>query len=242
MGAERRSMVMTDDEKRMTAYHEAGHAIIALHEPASDPIHKATIIPRGRALGMVMRLPERDSYSYHRDKMYANLAVAMGGRVAEEIIFGYDKVSSGASGDIQYATGLARDMVTKWGMSDKVGPVEYAQPEGESFLGYSSSQPVRMSNQTAQLIDDEIKSIVEGGLHRAKHVLTEHVDQLHLLAGALLEYETLSGDEIKKLIAGDDIGRDDPTTKTITIAKAGTSIPKTRRGNGPFGSPTPLGA
>ena len=242
MGAERRSMVMTEDEKRMTAYHEAGHAIIALHEPASDPIHKATIIPRGRALGMVMRLPERDSYSYHRDKMYANLAVAMGGRVAEEIIFGYDKVSSGASGDIQYATGLARDMVTKWGMSDKVGPVEYAQPEGESFLGYSSSQPVRMSNQTAQLIDDEIKSIVEGGLHRAKHVLTEHVDQLHLLAGALLEYETLSGDEIKKLIAGDDIGRDDPKQKTTPIAKAGTSIPKTRRGAGPFGSPSPLGA
>ncbi|MGW8137152.1 ATP-dependent zinc metalloprotease FtsH [Sphingomonas zeae] len=242
MGAERRSMVMTEDEKRMTAYHEAGHAIIALHEPASDPIHKATIIPRGRALGMVMRLPERDSYSYHRDKMYANLAVAMGGRVAEEIIFGYDKVSSGASGDIQYATGLARDMVTKWGMSDKVGPVEYAQPEGESFLGYSSSQPVRMSNQTAQLIDDEIKSIVEGGLHRAKHVLTEHVDQLHLLAGALLEYETLSGDEIKKLIAGDDIGRDDPKAKSVPIAKAGTSIPKTRRGAGPFGSPSPLGA
>ena len=242
MGAERRSMVMTEDEKRMTAYHEAGHAIIALHEPASDPIHKATIIPRGRALGMVMRLPERDSYSYHRDKMYANLAVAMGGRVAEEIIFGYDKVSSGASGDIQYATGLARDMVTKWGMSDKVGPVEYAQPEGESFLGYSSSQPVRMSNQTAQLIDDEIKSIVEGGLHRAKHMLTEHVDQLHLLAGALLEYETLSGDEIKKLIAGDDIGRDDPKTKSVPIAKAGTSIPKTRRGAGPFGSPSPLGA
>ncbi|HET9512019.1 MAG TPA: ATP-dependent zinc metalloprotease FtsH, partial [Sphingomonas sp.] len=171
MGAERRSMVMTDDEKRMTAYHEAGHAIVSIHEPASDPIHKATIIPRGRALGMVMRLPERDSYSYHRDKMYANLAVAMGGRVAEEVIFGYDKVSSGASGDIQYATGLARDMVTKWGMSDKVGPVEYAQPEGESFLGYSSSQPVRMSNQTAQLIDDEIKAIVEGGLTRAKHVL-----------------------------------------------------------------------
>ncbi|MGX0585741.1 ATP-dependent zinc metalloprotease FtsH [Sphingomonas sanguinis] len=242
MGAERRSMVMTEDEKRMTAYHEAGHAIVALHEPASDPIHKATIIPRGRALGMVMRLPERDSYSYHRDKMYANLAVAMGGRVAEEIIFGYEKVSSGASGDIQYATGLARDMVTKWGMSDKVGPVEYAQPEGESFLGYSSSQPVRMSNQTAQLIDDEIKSIVEGGLHRAKHVLTDHVDQLHLLAGALLEYETLSGDDIKKLIAGDDIGRNDPKLKAVPIAKAGTSIPKTRRGAGPFGSPSPLGA
>ncbi|MBB4619018.1 ATP-dependent zinc metalloprotease FtsH [Sphingomonas abaci] len=242
MGAERRSMVMTEDEKRMTAYHEAGHAIVALHEPASDPIHKATIIPRGRALGMVMRLPERDSYSYHRDKMYANLAVSMGGRVAEEVIFGYDKVSSGASGDIQYATGLARDMVTKWGMSDKVGPVEYAQPEGESFLGYSSSQPVRMSNQTAQLIDDEIKSIVEGGLHRAKHVLTEHLDQLHLLAGALLEYETLSGDEIKKLIAGEEIGRADQGPKTPVVKAAGTSIPKTRRTPGPFGSPTPLGA
>lgn len=242
MGAERRSMVMTDDEKRMTAYHEAGHAIVSIHEPASDPIHKATIIPRGRALGMVMRLPERDSYSYHRDKMYANLAVAMGGRVAEEVIFGYDKVSSGASGDIQYATGLARDMVTKWGMSDKVGPVEYAQPEGESFLGYSSSQPVRMSNQTAQLIDDEIKAIVEGGLTRAKHVLGEHIDQLHLLANALLEYETLSGEEIKRLIAGEDIDRPDPGAKAVTVPVSGTSIPKTKRPSGPFGNPAPQGA
>jgi len=242
MGAERRSMVMTEDEKRMTAYHEAGHAIVSIHEPASDPIHKATIIPRGRALGMVMRLPERDSYSYHRDKMYANLAVSMGGRVAEEVIFGYDKVSSGASGDIQYATGLARDMVTKWGMSDKVGPVEYAQPEGESFLGYSSSQPVRMSNSTAQLIDDEIKAIVEGGLTKAKQVLTEHIDQLHLLAGALLEYETLSGDEIKRLIAGEEIGRVDQGPKTPSVPAAGTSIPKTRRPSGPFGNPSPLGA
>jgi cell division protease FtsH len=241
MGAERRSMVMTEDEKRMTAYHEAGHAIVALHEPASDPIHKATIIPRGRALGMVMRLPERDSYSYHRDKMYANLAVAMGGRVAEEIIFGYDKVSSGASGDIQYATGLARDMVTKWGMSDKVGPVDYAQPEGESFLGYSSSQPTHMSNETAQLIDFEIKSIVEGGLARAQAVLTEHNDQLHLLAGALLEYETLSGDEIKKLIAGEGIGRIDQPKKS-SLPTVGTSIPKTRRPQGPFGTPSPAGA
>ncbi len=242
MGAERRSMVMTEDEKRMTAYHEAGHAIVSIHEPASDPIHKATIIPRGRALGMVMRLPERDSYSYHRDKMYANLAVAMGGRVAEEVIFGYDKVSSGASSDIQYATGLARDMVTKWGMSDKVGPVEYAQPEGESFLGYSSSQPVRMSNATAQMIDDEIKSIVEGGLARAKTLLSDHVDQLHLLAGALLEYETLSGDEIKRLIAGEELDRNDPGARSINMPAAGTSIPKTRRPKGPFGTPAPAGA
>ncbi|HCB75041.1 MAG TPA: cell division protein FtsH [Sphingomonas bacterium] len=239
MGAERRSMVMTDDEKRMTAYHEAGHAIVSIHEPASDPIHKATIIPRGRALGMVMRLPERDSYSYHRDKMYANLAVAMGGRVAEEIIFGYDKVSSGASGDIQYATGLARDMITKWGMSDKVGPVEYAQPEGESFLGYSSAQPRHMSNETAQLIDAEIRSTVEGGLARARQLLTDHIDQLHLLAGALLEYETLSGDEIKRLIAGEDLDRPEPGAGMKPVASAGTSIPKTRRPKGPFGSPQP---
>ncbi len=242
MGAERRSMVMTDDEKRMTAYHEAGHAVVAMHEAASDPIHKATIIPRGRALGMVMRLPERDSYSYHRDKMYANLAVSMGGRVAEEVIFGYDKVSSGASGDIQYATGLARDMVTRWGMSDKVGPLEYGEPEGESFLGYSSSRPSRMSNQTAQLIDDEIKRIVEGGLDRAKQVLSDHVDQLHTVAGALLEFETLTGDEIKKLIAGEDLDRPDPGAKASTVPRAGTSIPKTRRPSGPFGTPTPLGA
>jgi cell division protease FtsH len=242
MGAERRSMVMTEDEKRMTAYHEAGHAIVALHEPASDPIHKATIIPRGRALGMVMRLPERDSYSYHRDKMYANLAVSMGGRVAEEVIFGYDKVSSGASSDIQYATGLARDMVTRWGMSDKLGPLEYAEPEGESFLGYSSSRPMRMSNQTAQLIDDEIKTIVEGGLNRAKELLGKHIDQLHLLAGALLEYETLSGDEIKKLIAGEEIGRVDNGPKGPPVAAGGTSIPRTRRPKGPFGTPAPQGA
>ena len=186
MGAERRSMVMTEDEKRMTAYHEAGHAIVSIHETASDPIHKATII--------------------------------------------------------QYATGLARDMVTKWGMSEKVGPVEYAQPEGESFLGYSSSQPVRMSNATAQLIDDEIKSIVEGGLGRAKQLLTDHIDQLHLLADALLEYETLSGEEIKKLIAGDDIGRRDVGSRSTPLPVAGTSIPKTRRPSGPFGNPAPAGA
>ncbi|QIG78465.1 ATP-dependent zinc metalloprotease FtsH [Stakelama tenebrarum] len=241
MGAERKSMVMTEDEKRMTAYHEAGHAIVALHEPASDPIHKATIIPRGRALGMVMRLPERDSYSYHRDKMYANLAVSMGGRIAEEVIFGYDKVSSGASGDIQYATSLARDMVTRWGMSDKVGPLEYGGSD-DSYLGYQVNRPSQMSNETAQLIDAEIKRLVEGGLERAKQILTEHNDQLHSLAQALLEYETLTGDEIKRLIAGEDIGRDDPGASAQPVAAAGTSIPKIRKPKGPFGNPSPQGA
>src|SRR5438552_9439950 len=178
MGAERKSMVMTEDEKKMTAYHEAGHAIVAVHEAASDPIHKATIIPRGRALGMVMRLPERDNYSYHRDKMYANLSVSMGGRVAEEIIFGYDKVSSGASSDISYASSLARDMVTRWGMSDVLGPLEYAEADGETFLGYSMNRQKNMSNETAQAIDKEIRRVVEQGYDRAKTVLTEQSAEL----------------------------------------------------------------
>jgi cell division protease FtsH len=241
MGTERKSMVMTEDEKRMTAYHEAGHAIVALHEPASDPIHKATIIPRGRALGMVMRLPERDSYSYHRDKMYANLAVSMGGRVAEEVIFGYQKVSSGASSDIQYATTLARDMVTRWGMSDALGPLQYADPDEEVFLGYSVNRTRQMSNETAQAIDKEIRRIVEEGYERAKHVLDEHRDELEALAQALLEYETLSGDEIKKVLAGEGIDRGG--AKGPSIPAAGSSIPKAKRPKaGTIGGPAAAGA
>ncbi|QIL03161.1 ATP-dependent metallopeptidase FtsH/Yme1/Tma family protein [Sphingomonas sinipercae] len=240
MGTERRSMVMTEDEKKMTAYHEAGHAIVALHEPASDPIHKATIIPRGRALGMVMRLPERDSYSYHRDKMYANLSVAMGGRVAEEVIFGYQKVSSGASSDIQYATQLARDMVTRWGMSDALGPLQYAEPEEEVFLGYSVNRTRGMSNETAQLIDKEIRRIVDEGYDRAKVVLNEHRDELESLAQALLEYETLSGDEIKTLLGGGKIDRG--SSAKPTIQPAGSSVPKTGRKSKPIGGAAPAGA
>jgi cell division protease FtsH len=241
MGTERKSMVMTEDEKRMTAYHEAGHAIVALHEPASDPIHKATIIPRGRALGMVMRLPERDSYSYHRDKMYANLAVAMGGRVAEEAIFGYDKVSSGASSDIQYATQLARDMVTRWGMSDALGPLQYAEPEEEVFLGYSVNRQRQMSNETAQAIDKEIRRVVEEGYERAKHLLDQHREQLEALAQALLEFETLSGDEIKKVLAGEAIDRGG--SKGPSIPAAGSSIPKAKRPKaGTIGGPAAAGA
>ena len=241
MGTERKSMVMTEDEKRMTAYHEAGHAIVALHEPASDPIHKATIIPRGRALGMVLRLPERDSYSYHLDKMYANLAVSMGGRVAEEVIFGYNKVSSGASSDIQYATTLARDMVTRWGMSDALGPLQYAEPEEEVFLGYSVNRQRQMSNETAQQIDKEIRRIVEEGYERAKHLLDEHRSELEKLAQALLEYETLSGDEIQKVIAGETIDRGG--AKGPSIPAAGSSIPKAKRPKaGTLGGPAAAGA
>jgi cell division protease FtsH len=233
--------VMTEDEKRMTAYHEAGHAIVALHEPASDPIHKATIIPRGRALGLVMRLPERDSYSYHRDKMYANLAVAMGGRVAEEVIFGYDKVSSGASSDSQYATQLARDMVTRWGMSDKLGPLQYAEPEEEVFLGYSVNRSRQMSNETAQLIDQEIRKVVEDGYERAKHLLDENRGELEALAKALLEYETLSGDEIKRVLQGETIDRGGVSGPAIPAA--GSSIPKAKRPRpGAIGGPAAAGA
>jgi cell division protease FtsH len=240
MGTERKSMVMTEDEKRMTAYHEAGHAIVALHEPASDPIHKATIIPRGRALGMVMRLPERDNYSYHRDKMYANLAVSMGGRVAEELIFGYNKVSSGASSDISYATSLARDMVTRWGMSDALGPLQYADADEEVFLGYSVNRQRNMSNETAQLIDKEIRRVVEEGYARAKTLLDEHRDELETLAKALLEYETLSGDEIKTLLAGGTVDRGGP--KGPAIPAAGSSIPKAKRPKAGLGGPATAGA
>ena len=205
MGSERRSMVMTDDEKKLTAFHEGGHALVTLHCKASDPIHKATIIPRGRALGMVMRLPERDEYSQSREKMHDNLAIAMGGRVAEEIVFGHDKVTSGASSDIQYATKLARAMVTQWGMSDKLGPLQYAANEQEVFLGHSVAQQQNVSEATAQMIDEEIKRFVGEANDRAKKILTEHRDHLDIIANALLEYETLSGDEIKKLIAGEKI-------------------------------------
>jgi cell division protease FtsH len=241
MGTERRSMVMTEDEKRMTAYHEAGHAIVALHEPASDPIHKATIIPRGRALGMVMRLPERDNYSYHRDKMYANLAVAMGGRVAEELIFGHDKVSSGAASDISYATGLARDMVTRWGLSDALGPLQYAEADEEVFLGYSVNRQRQMSDDTARAIDKEIRRIVEESYERAKTLLSDNSAELETLAQALLEFETLSGDEIKTLLEGGTIDRGGSTGTTIPTA--GSSIPKAgRKKPRPIGGPAAAGA
>jgi len=229
MGAERRSMVMTDDEKKMTAYHEAGHAIVSVFEPASDPIHKATIIPRGRALGMVMRLPERDNYSYHRDKMHANLSVSMGGRVAEEIIFGYDKVSSGASSDIQYATGLARNMVTQWGMSDKLGPLQYEQTQ-EGYLGYGGSNRTMTSDETNKAIDAEIRALVEGAHAKATEILKGNEDKLHLLAQALLEYETLTGDEIKQLLEGGKVDRPDaPAGPARPVPAQGSSIPKTGR-------------
>jgi cell division protease FtsH len=200
MGAERKSMVMTEEEKTLTAYHEGGHAVVALNEQTSDPIHKATIIPRGRALGMVMRLPERDQLSVTRGKMYGDISVAMGGRIAEELIFGYDKVTSGASSDIEMVTKMAKNMVTRYGMSDELGPIAYQENEEEVFLGRSVSRQQNVSEDTAKKIDSEVKKIVEAGYNRAQKILTEKIDDLHKVAKALLDYETLSGDEIKKIV------------------------------------------
>jgi len=202
MGSERRSLVMNEEEKKLTAYHEAGHALVALKQPASDPIHKATIIPRGRALGMVMRLPERDQLSVTRAKLKADIAVAMGGRVAEEMTFGPDMVTSGASSDIKMATNMARAMVTRFGMSDKLGPLAYGDNEEEVFLGHSITRTQNLSDDTQKLVDAEIYALVEEGLGVARSVLSRHEDELKLIAEGLLEYETLSGEEIIGLLKG----------------------------------------
>lgn len=207
MGAERKSMAMDDREKMNTAYHEAGHAICSLYTEGSDPIHKATIIPRGRALGMVQPLPEKDRYSITRQQMMSRLIVAMGGRVAEEMKFGYDAVTSGASGDIQMATNLARSMVTEWGMSDALGPMLYAENSGEVFLGKSVTQNQNMSEETARLVDAEIKRLVTEGYEGARKLLKEKEKEWTMLAEALIEYETLTGDEIKQVIAGEKIDK-----------------------------------
>ncbi len=226
MGSERRSMAMNEEEKKLTAYHEAGHALVAINEPESDPIHKATIVPRGQALGMVMRLPEGDRYSYSLAKMRANLAVAMGGRVAEEVIFGKEYVTNGASGDIKQATQMARAMVTEWGLSEAVGTVDYGDDE-------NSYKQVRISGDTSKKIEEEVRRYIEEGYDKAKKVLTEQNDKLHTLAQALLEYETLTGDEIADLLANGVIMRDSPSSKAdikpvSIIPKTGTAKPEVK--------------
>jgi len=213
MGAERKSMAMSEDEKRNTAYHEGGHALVALTVPSADPVHKATIIPRGRALGMVMQLPEGDRYSINYEQMTSRLAIMMAGRVAEELIFGKDKITSGASSDIQAATGLARNMVTRWGYSDALGTVSYGDNQEEVFLGHSVARTQNVSEDTAQKIDSEVRRLVQGGLDEARRILSERLEDLHTLAKALLEYETLSGDEIINVIKGIKPLREEPEDK-----------------------------
>jgi len=243
MGAERRTLSLTEEDKKLTAYHEAGHALLAIKMDASDPIHKATIVPRGRALGMVMRLPERDQVSLTRRKAYADLAVAMGGRVAEEEIFGYEKVTSGASADIKMATGLARAMATEWGMSDKLGPLLYGDNQDEVFLGRSMMQrSVHMSDETQQVVDAEVKRFVDEGYQTAQKVIRENIDGLHTIAKALLEYETLTGDEIRNLMDGIPPVREDGSEtapKSTGVPSAGKPVRK-RPDAEPGAAPEPL--
>ncbi len=226
MGAERRTLAMDENEKKLTAYHEGGHALVAITVPYTDPVHKATIIPRGRALGMVMQLPEKDSVSMSYQQMMSRLAVIMGGRVAEELIFGKDAVTSGASSDIKAATNLARAMVTRWGYSEKLGFVAYGDNQEEVFLGHSVARTQNVSEATAQLIDSEVRRLVEAGYKEAKSILTKNKKELEIIAQGLLEYETLSGDELKDLIKGikpfrEEIKSDDngPSTSLPIVPK-----------------------
>jgi cell division protease FtsH len=242
MGPERKSMVMSQKEKELTAWHESGHAIVALYVPSADPVHKATIIPRGRALGMVMQLPTDDKLSMSKVEMISRLAILMGGRVAEELKFGDDNVTAGASSDIQGATRLARAMVTRWGLSDAIGPVDYAEDQGEVFLGNQLVRASHISEETSKKIEEEVRKLVVGGMETARRVLTEQRAAWTTLAEGLLEYETLSGEEIKDLIAGKPPSRPDdvdpgPTSAVPVIKKK----PKPDEGFG-GAEPEPQGA
>ena len=225
MGAERRNNAMTEEEKTLTAYHEAGHAITALKVPAADPLHKATIIPRGRALGMVMQLPEGDRYSMSYKYMKSRLVIMMGGRVAEELKFGKENITSGASSDIEQATKLARAMVTQWGFSDKLGQVAYGENQQEVFLGHSVAQSKNVSEETAQIIDGEVRMLIEEAYEEARRILTDFNDEWIAIAEGLLEYETLTGAEIQDLMAGKppsrDLGDDTPPSRGSAVPKAG---------------------
>jgi len=211
MGAERRSMVMSEEEKELTAYHEAGHAIVGLYVAGNDPLHKVTIIPRGRALGLTMNLPERDRYGFKKTEIMGKLAMTFGGRSAEELIYGPENVTTGAGNDIQQATNLARRMVTEWGMSDKLGPLRYHDNQEEVFLGHSVARSQQISEATAQMIDEEIRRIIEQSETTARKVLDEHLEELHRVAKALLEYETLSGEEVRRILRDEPIDRSEAT-------------------------------
>lgn len=246
MGAERKSMVMTEEEKKATAYHEAGHALVSLHVPGCDPLHKVTIIPRGRALGVTWNLPERDRYSMSMQQMKARLALCFGGRIAEQLIYGADHLNTGASNDIQQATDMARAMVMEYGMSEKLGWLRYRDNQDEVFLGHSVARTQSISEETSRLIDQEVRRLIEEAEGAARRVLTDNLEELNRLAAALLEFETLTGDEAKRVIVGDDIGRSDGGAKTaLALGGGGSSIPKSKRPpkkGGWSGDPAPQGA
>ncbi len=240
MGAERKSMVMSDSEKKLTAYHEAGHAIVGRLVPEHDPVHKVTIIPRGRALGVTMFLPEEDRYSYSKQRLESQISSLFGGRIAEELIFGADAVTTGASNDIQRATEMARNMVTKWGLSEKLGPLMYAEEEGEVFLGRSVTQHKNVSDETAHIIDEEIRHFIDRNYERAERILNENMDKLHTMAEALIKYETIDADQINDIMNGNeprppaDWNDQEPGAGTSSSEKKGASSPDTPLG-GPAG-------
>ena len=242
MGAERRSMVMTEEEKKLTAYHEGGHALVMLKIAGHDPLHKVTIIPRGRALGMTMFLPERDKYSHKRMEIEALIASLFGGRVAEEMIFGPESVTTGASDDIRKATSLARSMVTEWGMSEKLGPLRYEDNDEEVFLGHSVTQHKNVSDATARTIDEEVKRLVQLGEAKAREIITDNIDDLHTIANGLLEYETLSNADIQALLRGEDIQRPEPGGPSDQGGGIRSSVPTSGpkpQGGKPAGGPEP---
>ncbi len=239
MGAERRSTAMTQEEKELTAYHEAGHAIVALNVPSSDPVHKATIIPRGRALGMVMQLPEGDRYSMSYKYMISRLAIMMGGRVAEELKFGKENITSGASSDIEQATKLARAMITQWGFSDELGRVAYGENQQEVFLGHSVAQSKNISEETAQKIDQEVRKLIDDAYDSAMKIIKRKKKDWESLSQGLLEYETLTGDEITDLINGKPPNRDEDAGKPPSRGSAVPSAGATKKGDEPDGDMEP---
>ena len=240
MGAERKSMVMSDDEKKLTAYHESGHAIVGRLVPEHDPVYKVTIIPRGRALGVTMFLPEEDRYSHSKQRLESQISSLFGGRLAEEIIFGAEAVTTGASNDIERATEIARGMVTKWGLSEKMGPLAYSEEDGEVFLGHSVTQRKTVSDETAHSIDEEVRKIIDTNYERAKNILIENLDKLHVMADALVKYETISVEQIDDIMAGkkprppEDWEDDEPD-------QGGTATADVDEGDtGPIGGPASL--
>ncbi|MEJ2630009.1 MAG: ATP-dependent zinc metalloprotease FtsH [Acidihalobacter sp.] len=244
MGSERRSMVMSDEEKKQTAYHESGHAIVGLTVPDHDPVYKVSIIPRGRALGVTMFLPEEDRYSYSKQRLESQISSLFGGRIAEELIFGGEKVTTGASNDIERATDIARNMVTKWGLSQRLGPLAYSEDEGEVFLGRSVTQHKQVSDETAHAIDEEIRAVIERNYNRAVQILTDNMDKLHLMAEALIKFETIDTKQIEDIMAGkqprppSDWSDEGPTSGPT--APTGEKQPDSESGGGKIGDPASL--
>ena len=241
MGAERRSMVMSEQEKQLTAYHEAGHAIVGLSVPDHDPVYKVTIIPRGRALGVTMFLPEEDRYSESKQALNSRICTLFGGRIAEEVIFGADKVTTGASNDIERATAIARNMVTKWGLSERLGPLSYSEDNGEVFLGKSVTQTKHVSDNTASVIDQEIREVIDRNYKLAKDIIEGNLDKLHAMSEALIKYETIDAGQLARIMAGQDPGEPESWSDGSGRPPDAPRSPPERPAPGPAGKPASIG-